>query len=216
MVGFAKQRDLMVLNQILPSTVLDPALEAAVKNVAREKFLPADKQHMAYVDTSIRLDETHFMMRVLDLVEMIQALNVSAGDKALDVGCASGYSTFLLNYLVKEVVGFDETEKYLTQARGLVKEQGLQDLSFVCGPLSLGCPTPGPYDAILVQKALPHRPEVLLDQLAPAGRLTYIHQTESQYGRVHVLTRNNGTFSESIEFELRAPVFAGQQQGFVL
>jgi protein-L-isoaspartate(D-aspartate) O-methyltransferase len=58
-----------------------------------------------------------------------------------------------------------------TQAREILRQLGLRNISLLVGDGTLGWREHSPYDAILVSAGSPTVPQPLLDQLAEGGRL---------------------------------------------
>ncbi len=52
---FAAARDCMVDSQIRPNKVYDSRILTAMRHIAREAFLPADKLACAYLDDDVKL-----------------------------------------------------------------------------------------------------------------------------------------------------------------
>jgi protein-L-isoaspartate(D-aspartate) O-methyltransferase len=102
---------------------------------------------------------------------MIQVLDLTPDDRVLEVGTGSGYAAAILSKLVREVVTVERVEPLLDEARTTLRALGIENVrSCPAGPV-LGRPEDAPYDAILVSAGAPHVPRVLLEQLAPGGRL---------------------------------------------
>lgn len=215
MIDFNEQREYMVERQLLSSGVLHPSILKAARQIPREKFLPENLQHLAYIDDDILFDSVHYMMRPSDLMRMIQALEIKMRDRVLDVGCTMGYSSLILSYLAKRVIGLEELEKFVRNAHELVEDQEITNVKFILGSYSLGYVNESPYDAILVQRAFSYPPESLLEQLTIGGRLVYIQQTSEHYGQAHLLEKLNNHISERVLFELCVPYFNKSQTRFV-
>jgi protein-L-isoaspartate(D-aspartate) O-methyltransferase len=174
MVDYSEQRKHMVEGHLRPSGVRDPIVLNVVGQIPRENFLPDHLKSMAYVDDDIKLDNHHFMLRPNDLLLMILALRIVPSDKVLDVGCTTGYSSIILSFLGHKVVGLEEINTFLEDARAMASLEGVKNVSFVSGPYVDGYASEAPYNAILLQRACPEPAQSLLDQLVPGGRLVYI------------------------------------------
>ncbi|CAF1002609.1 unnamed protein product [Adineta ricciae] len=101
------------------------------------------------------------------------------GARVLDVGSGSGYLTACMARLVQpggKVVGIEHMPELVQLAIKNISKNGrsLFDdgvLEIVTGDGRLGYPQDGPYDAIHVGAAASSRPNELIDQLKPGGRL---------------------------------------------
>jgi protein-L-isoaspartate(D-aspartate) O-methyltransferase len=101
------------------------------------------------------------------------------GARVLDVGSGSGYLTACMARLVQpggKVIGIEHISELVQLSIKNISKNGrsLFDdgvLEIVTGDGRLGYPQGGPYDAIHVGAAAPNRPNALIEQLKPGGRL---------------------------------------------
>ena len=68
-------------------------------------------------------------MAGLVLAKLIQAAELEATDRVLDVGCATGYSTAVLAHLASSVVGLEEDAALARQAAAALAVAGIQALA---------------------------------------------------------------------------------------
>ena len=108
---------------------------------------------------------------------MIELLNPQPGEKILDVGSGSGWTTALLAYLVKpkgkimaidiipELVKFGQknVKKYNFVKKGIVR--------FFCADGKLGYEKEAPYDKMLISASAFEVPEKLFKQLKIGGKM---------------------------------------------
>ena len=107
MIDFAVVRRNMVESQIRPNKVTDPLLLAALLEIPREQFLPKSRRGVAYVDEDIEVGEGRYLMEPMVLARLLQAAEIKPTDIALDIGCATGYSTAVLARLANSVVALE-------------------------------------------------------------------------------------------------------------
>src|SRR5437868_5879586 len=102
MLAFADARRRMVDGQLRINDVTNPYLLGAVQMVPRERFVPADKVELAYLDLDLPVRDgapgrlARCLLKPLVLAKLIEIADVSAADRVLDVGCATGYSSAIL------------------------------------------------------------------------------------------------------------------------
>jgi protein-L-isoaspartate(D-aspartate) O-methyltransferase len=164
-------RRLMVDGQIRTADVTDAALLDALLTVPREQFLPPALAPLAYLDADIPLGKGRALLRPMVLAKLIQAAPISAGERILDVGCATGYSAAILARLGALVVALEEDADLATAAKTALAAVGTTNAQVVVGPLAAGWSAGGPYDGIFLNGAAEVVPEVLGDQLKPGGWL---------------------------------------------
>ena len=173
-MDFATARRMMVDGQIRTRDVFDLRLLAAFREVPRERFVPEGR--LSYVDLDVPLDPSgrgRRLLRPMVLARLLQAAEITAEDRVLDVGCATGYSSALLARIAAEVVGLEEDADLSERAQRALRELAAA-VTVVRGALSGGWPPRAPYDVIVVEGAVEFVPRPLLDQLADGGRLVCI------------------------------------------
>jgi protein-L-isoaspartate(D-aspartate) O-methyltransferase len=154
---------------------MDDAVRAAFDAVPREGFLPAASRDDAAYDGPIPIGRGQTNSQPRTVEAMLRLLDVRPGQRVLDVGSGSGWTTALLAHLVGgsgEVVGVElEPELVSWGAANLAAREQPWASIRAAMPGTFGLPELGPWDRILVSAAASHLPDELVDQLAPAGRL---------------------------------------------
>ena len=110
-------RRLMVEGQVRTADVTDAALLDAMLAVPRERFLPPALAQLAYLDGDIQIAPGRALLKPMVLAKLIQAANITAGDRVLDLGCGTGYSAAVLTRLAGTVVALEEDVGLARQAR---------------------------------------------------------------------------------------------------
>jgi protein-L-isoaspartate(D-aspartate) O-methyltransferase len=177
MMDFATARAHMVHSQIRTSGVTDPRIIAAFMKLPREEFAPAERRGIAYVDDDLLLRPVNgayparYLMEPMVLARLVELAEVGPGDKALDVGCASGYGAAVLAELAREVIAIDEDPELVETALARLAAQGIANVNVIKAPHAEGFPDEAPFDVILIEGRVPAVPQALLGQLAEGGRL---------------------------------------------
>jgi protein-L-isoaspartate(D-aspartate) O-methyltransferase len=212
MVDFVQQRRAMVDGQIRANDVTDQRIVAAMLEVPRERFVPAALRELAYIDDDLRLTSVgrsdRFLMEPMVLAKLLQALDLRAEDRVLDIGAATGYSAALLARLVRSVVALEEDKELSGTATALLGELGAGNVKIVTGPLVNGWAEQAPYDAILLDGAAEIIPEVLLHQLREGGRLGSVMRSGAA-GRATIHSRVGAALAARPVFDASVPLLPG-------
>ncbi|MEO6997666.1 MAG: protein-L-isoaspartate O-methyltransferase [Terracoccus sp.] len=150
-------------------------VDAAFAAWPRAPFLPADETHRADYDGPIAIGHGQTNSQPRTVAAMLRLLEVRAGDRVLDVGAGSGWSTALLAHLTGPtglVVGLElEPDLARWGAQNLASARMPWASISPAVPGVLGTPDLDPYDRILVSAEARELPRPLVEQLADDGRL---------------------------------------------
>ena len=166
----ALARDRMVDTQIRPVQVNDPRILKAMRELPRERFVPADRAAIAYMDQDVALGGGRVLTEPRVIARLIQALAPRRGERALVVGAGTGYAACLLDALGVVVVALEQNEMLAARGQALLAELA-PSVRYETGPLAGGCPGQAPFDLILIDGAVQAIPAGLASQLVPGGRL---------------------------------------------
>ena len=170
----AEARRNMVDNQLRANKVTDQALLEIMGALPREAFLPGSLAGCAYVDEDVPLGRGRFLMEPMVLARLIQAARIGPGDRVLEIGCATGYSTAVMASLAKSVVAVESDPALARRASAALTDLGAANAAVVEGPMGKGHPQGAPYDAILIGGAIEVLPRAVQDQLAQGGRIVAV------------------------------------------
>jgi protein-L-isoaspartate(D-aspartate) O-methyltransferase len=151
------------------------AVTAAFDAFPRTGFLPRSQRRMASYDgpLSIGHGQTNSQPRTVDA--MLRLLRVEPGQRVLDVGSGSGWSTALLAHLTGEsgeVLGVElESDLVRFGSNNLAATRQPWASIHLAEPGVLGLPDKAPYDRILVSAEPRKLPDELVAQLVDGGRM---------------------------------------------
>jgi len=216
MSNYALQRFNMVETQVRPNDVTDPRIHAALLDVERERFVPTARRAIAYADTAVEVSPGRYLPDPRTFSKLLQLAAIQPSDKALDVGCATGYSTAVLARLAKSVVALEQDADLVRIAAETVPAVGASNATVVQGGLTEGYKAKAPYDIIFINGAVEAVPDSLLGQLAEGGRLVAIVRQGAQ-GRAQLFVREKGRVGSREDFDSGTPLLAGFRKvvGFV-
>ncbi len=217
-VNFATQRTNMVEFQIRPSDITDRRIIRAMAEIPRELFVPHALREVAYMDADVSLSATssagagRALMAPRTFAKLVQLAEIQADDVVLDVGAATGYSAAVLSKLARAVFALESDDRLAREARRVLAELALGNVSVVTSELPGGHPQDGPYDAILIEGGVAEAPQSLLEQLKDGGRLVAVQLSmpaQGSLGKAVVWRRYDGTIGETSAFDAAAPLLPG-------
>jgi len=165
------RREIMIERDLKGRGIHNPGVLAAMREVPREEFVPADFVERAYEDYPLSIDEGQTISQPYMVAYMAESLELSPVDRVLEIGTGSGYSAAVLSSLVAEVY---TVERYATLAESAgerLRRLGYDNIRILVSDGTLGWPENAPYNAIVVTAGAPRVPAPLLKQLVIGGRL---------------------------------------------
>lgn len=201
MTDFAAARINMVENQVRCNGVTDLGVIAAMSEVARERFTPPANQGIAYMDENLPIGNGRYLLQPRAFAKLCQEAELSAADKVLDVGCATGYSSAILARVAGSVVALEQDPALAAAAASALS--GVANVTVVTGALRDGAPKQGPYNVIFLNGSVPVKPVGLFEQLAEGGRLVGVIGG-GPVGHAHVFVRAHGSVSGRVVFDASA------------
>ncbi len=166
---FLDKRELMV-EVIKKYGIKDKNVLDAMLKVPRHLFVPKNLQNQAYEDHPLNIGDNQTISQPYTTAFMLEALELKKGDKVLEIGTGSGYSSALINCLTDSKVYTIEIifSLSLKAEENLIKAE-IKNVKIICADGSLGLKEYAPYDKILINAACPDFPEPLIDQLKNNG-----------------------------------------------
>ncbi len=151
------------------------AVRAAFDAVPRAGFLPRAARRRAGFDGPLQIGHGQTNSQPRTVAAMLVLLEVRAGDRVLDVGSGSAWTTALLAELTGptgSVLGVELVPELVRWGR-----ENLARTAYTWAAVRqadkhvLGWPEGAPYDRILVSADAPSLPHTLVEQLAEDGRI---------------------------------------------
>ncbi|WP_254784451.1 protein-L-isoaspartate O-methyltransferase [Sphingomonas sp. OK281] len=162
-------RHAMVASQLRTNAVNDQRVVAAMARVPREQFMPADVRSIAYRDTAIPLGGGRYANLPMATGRLLTEAYLTATDRVLLIGAATGYTAAVLSEIVGSVVAVESDPALLAVARTALA--GVGNVELVEGPMAEGHPGRAPYDVLIVDGAIDSVPDALIAQVRTDGRV---------------------------------------------
>lgn len=173
-----------------------PRIIGAFKKIKRVDFLPEDIKNLAELNEALPIGYSQTISQPLVVAFMMELLNPKIGDKILDVGSGSGWTSALLAEIVEdkgkiisiEIVpelkefGEKNVAKYNFIEKGMVE--------FICTDGSKGYEKEAPWNKILASASAKKLPSSWKEQLRIGGRIvtpigtsiwSFIKQSEKDF-----------------------------------
>jgi protein-L-isoaspartate(D-aspartate) O-methyltransferase len=145
----------------------------AFRRLRREQFVPTAHLLNAYEDRPIPIDHDQVTTQPSLVARMVQALQLTGGERVLEVGTGLGFQTAILASLAHEVYSIERFSELAEQARHNLAVARIEGPTVIVGDGTLGLPRHAPFDGIVVAAAAPKIPAPLVEQLAEGGRLVH-------------------------------------------
>ncbi len=162
--------DAMVVNNALRT----PEIISAFERVDRKYFIPESFEEYIYIDAPLPIGNDQTISQPSTVAFMLELLEPREGDKILDIGSGSGWTTALLCSIAGEkgsVQGMERVESLVEAgSRNLAKFDFGPHCTIQKAGERLGKPGET-FDRILVSASSSEIPEELFEQLKPGGVL---------------------------------------------
>jgi protein-L-isoaspartate(D-aspartate) O-methyltransferase len=169
--AFAQARRHMVERQLQARGISDPAVLRAMAKVPRHRFVGLGWESQAYSDRALPIEEGQTISQPYIVALMTELLELTGGEKVLEVGTGSGYQAAVLAEIVKEVYTIEILPGLAASATTRLGQLGYTQVRVRAGDGYRGWPEVAPFDGIIVTAGATHIPQPLIAQLAEGGRL---------------------------------------------
>lgn len=194
----------MIEQQVKPWKVFDSQLLGAMSVLPRELFVPKDQQGLCYADIHVQLGHQQMMLAPREIARLIQALNLTENDKALDIGTGSGYSSVLMAKLARQVFSVEIIAEFVEQAVKRQKKLAIKNLVIEEGDASDGWLVHAPYDAILITSAMAKLTDNLKRSLSNRGRVVCVLEHQGSHMATLCQVDENGEWQHEYLFPIES------------
>ena len=178
--------------------IRDLSVLRAFDQVPRHAFVPPSVRGRAYEDSALPIGAGQTISHPFTVAFQTEKLNITKGDKILEIGTGCGYQTAVLLELGAKVFSIERQKELYDKTKVFLPLLGYKGAKLVYGDGYKGLPQFAPFDKIIVTAAAPYIPEDLLAQLTIGGILV-IPLGEGEEQVMNLITKKSGT-----EFEKQA------------
>ena len=150
------------------------AVEDAFRAIDRARFVTKELQPLAYADTAMPIGEEQTISQPAVVAFCLEWLQTRPGDRVLDVGSGSGWTTALLTHLVGpagSVIGIERLPALVAFGSKNLSTYAFAHAHIEQAGDELGKPEAAPFNRILVSASADEVPDALTQQLADGGRM---------------------------------------------
>lgn len=148
--------------------IRDENVLAAISKVPRHLFMESTFIQFAYKDQAFPIGAGQTISQPYTVGFQTQLLQVTKGDKILEVGTGSGYQAAVLLEMGARVFTIERQKELYARVHKFLPEIGYNPACFF-GDGYKGLPGFAPFDKIIVTAGAPEIPEALIYQLTIGG-----------------------------------------------
>lgn len=176
--GTALRHDL-VDRLVAAGTIRSAPVEAAMRTVPRERFVPDVDVSIVYADRpQLVKEEAGMTLSTISqptmIAVMLELAQLSPGDRVLEIGAGTGYNAALLGSIVGpegSVVSIDVEEDLVRAAADALADVGPGNVEVHAVDGRHGWPDAAPYDCVMATVGVEEVPATWREQVADGGRL---------------------------------------------
>lgn len=149
---------------------------AAFEAIDRKDFVPETMRHTAYADDALPIGLGQTISQPWTVFFMLKLLAPEKGERVLDVGSGSGFTTALLAHIVGpqgRVIGTEIVPELVAFGKENLHKYSFPNAEIREAGPTLGAPENAPFDKILVSASARSVPQPLIDQLKAGGRMVF-------------------------------------------
>jgi len=167
-----------LINSLIEESWLKtPRIIEAFKKIKRIDFLPENIKNLAELNEALPIGYGQTISQPLVVAFMIEILNPWSGEKILDVGSGSGWTSAILGEVVGEkgkVIAIEIIPELMEFGKENVKNYNFVEkgvVEFICADGSKGYSKEAPFDKILASASAREIPRAWKEQLKVGGRI---------------------------------------------
>jgi len=170
----------------------------AIATIPRHLFMDSGFIDHAYVDKAFPIAADQTISQPYTVARQTELLEVTSGDKILEIGTGSGYQTAVLLEIGAVVYSIERQNELFKKTKLFLSKLGYRPKKLIFGDGYKGLEAEAPFNGIVVTAGAPYVPKPLLSQLKIGGKLVIPVGNEVQI--MTVFTRTSATEFEKEEY----------------
>ncbi len=188
--AYWSHRHNMLQNHLIARGIADPQVLRAMGHVKRHLFVQEHQQDSAYNDHPLPIGEGQTISQPYVVALMTEILDLSPGDRVLEIGSGSGYQAAVMAEITDEIFSIEIKESLTDFARNNLRRAGYDKVMVKHGDGYFGWEEHAPFDAIIITCAANHIPPPLILQLKDGGRLVLPLGDVTYYQTLTLISKN--------------------------
>jgi protein-L-isoaspartate(D-aspartate) O-methyltransferase len=168
-IYFETARQNMINFAIKAYGIEDQAVLEVMGRVPRHEFVQQEHKSMAYANHALPIGYGQTISQPFIVALMTQELDLSPGEKVLEIGTGSGYQAAILAELGVDVFTVEIISELAQEASERLRRLDYTEIQLRNDDGYYGWSDQAPFDAIIVTAAPDHVPQTLVEQLAKGG-----------------------------------------------
>jgi protein-L-isoaspartate(D-aspartate) O-methyltransferase len=157
----------------------DVKIVDVIGKLDRSIFLPDEYVQFEKSIKPIPIGFGQTMSAPFIVASMTELLELSGGEKVLEIGSGCGYQTAVLIGMGADVYSMEYISELADFGRSNLEKIGLK-VNLRCGDGYFGWPDEAPFDRIIIAATLPKVPEKLISQLRVGGKMVFPLKKENR------------------------------------
>ena len=159
-----------LVEEISEKGIIDDEVLNAIEKIPRHAFMDSSFLEFAYQDKPFPIGNGQTISQPYTVAFQTQLLQISKGQKVLEIGTGSGYQACVLIEMGAKVYTIERIKNLYEKTKLFLPSIGYSPKLFF-GDGYKGLPTYAPFDRIIVTAGAPYIPEDLVKQLKVGGIL---------------------------------------------
>ena len=166
--------------------ITNSAVLKAIGSIPRHMFMDSSFLDHAYQDKAFPIAANQTISQPYTVAFQSELLEVSPGDKVLEIGTGSGYQAAVLCLLGAHVYSVERHLELFKKTSKFLPKIGYVCKRLIFGDGYKGLPDEAPFDRIIVTAGAPFVPKPLMSQLKIGGRLVIPVGDEDQIMTLYI------------------------------